>query len=480
MIKKRLTTTLQLGMAVFMMLFATNLVPIAGSVAFADELTDPASVTQSAESTDESTPQLSDTNSDATNPVNNEVTSPSNNTINDNNTPNPLANILNDRLVNEIVVAPNDVCPNVPGDQATVPVGLVLSESGDCHVTICHRDAASNKPYVQITVAVSAVDNDLGNDNGRGDHIAEHTGPVFNSSMQQGDTWGDIIPPVPGIHSGLNWTTEGQAVYNNDCDVDLTSVTPAAVTFNDVCGTEDDTYTIPTTAGVTYRVGGEPKDAGTYAGSGEVTVTATANVGYTLSGATSWSHSFTDEDCPEEDKVTICHRDAAVKKPYVRITVAVSAVDGDQGNNGGQGDHFLEHTGPVFNVTMEQGDTWGDIIPPIPGIHDGLNWSAEGQAIYNNDCAPATVTDVCPNIEGNQTTVPGGLVKVGDNCVVPDNGTVLGVSTVATIIKAPVAGQGQLVDTGENPLVEMLIGLTIFSLAIGSAVLSRKVNPQTS
>ncbi len=320
MIKKRLTTTLQLGMAVFMMLFATNLVPIASSVAFADELTDPALLTRTNEtSADEVTPQLNDAtnpvNNDANTPSSNDLTSPRNNSINDNNTPNPLANIVNNRLVNEIVVAPTDVCPNVPGDQVTVPAGLVLSESGDCHVTICHRDAASNKPYVQITVAVSAADNDLGNDNGRGDHFAEHTGPVFNS-------------------------------------------------------------------------------------------------------------------------------------------------------------------------TMQQGDNWGDIIPPIPGIHDGLNWSAEGQAIYNNDCAPAVVTviDVCPNIEGNQTTVPAGLVKVGDNCVVPeDNGTVLGVSTVATIIKAPaVGGQGQLVDTGENPIAEMLIGLTIFSLAIGSAILTRKVTPQTS
>ena len=83
------------------------------------------------------------------------------------------------------------------------------------------------------------------------------------------------------------------------------------------------------------------------------------------------------------DKVTICHRTASETNPYVKITVDADSVDGDLGNDNGQGDHYLEHTGPVFPAVGADGK-WGDIIPPIAGVHNGLNWTAEGQAIYYN------------------------------------------------------------------------------------------------
>lgn len=88
------------------------------------------------------------------------------------------------------------------------------------------------------------------------------------------------------------------------------------------------------------------------------------------------------------DKVTICHRTNSVKNPYVKITVSKNAVDGQ----GGNGDHYAEHQGPVATspaVAQQLKDNkteWGDIIPPVPGAHNGLNWTAEGQAMYNNNC----------------------------------------------------------------------------------------------
>ncbi|MDR6638306.1 hypothetical protein J2Y68_001950 [Paenarthrobacter nitroguajacolicus] len=71
-------------------------------------------------------------------------------------------------------------------------------------------------------------------------------------------------------------------------------VTPAAVVFTDKDGTKDDSYTVPATAGVEYLVGGKVVAAGTYPGSGTVTVTARAVTDYVLAaGATaSWTGTF--------------------------------------------------------------------------------------------------------------------------------------------------------------------------------------------
>ncbi|WP_454811290.1 S8 family serine peptidase [Paenarthrobacter nitroguajacolicus] len=77
-------------------------------------------------------------------------------------------------------------------------------------------------------------------------------------------------------------------------------VTPAPVVFTDMHGTKDDTYTVPTTAGVEYLIGGNVVAAGTYPGSGTVTVTAKAVTDYVLAeGATSeWSQVFKATPAP--------------------------------------------------------------------------------------------------------------------------------------------------------------------------------------
>jgi uncharacterized protein YkwD len=51
-------------------------------------------------------------------------------------------------------------------------------------------------------------------------------------------------------------------------------------------------YTLPTSKGVTYRANGIGKPAGSYPGVGTVTVIAVPDNGYTISGTSSWTHTF--------------------------------------------------------------------------------------------------------------------------------------------------------------------------------------------
>lgn len=107
-----------------------------------------------------------------------------------------------------------------------------------------------------------------------------------------------------------------------------------------------------------------------------------------------------------EHKVTICHRTNSATNPYVQITVDFHAVDG----HGEDSDHAGVHTGDVYEAGMkESGEAWGDIIPafttPDGESHEAVNWTAAGQAIFDNGCelpaevAPAGEEDEIENSE---------------------------------------------------------------------------------
>ncbi|MEQ4567605.1 hypothetical protein ABHM97_16685, partial [Paenarthrobacter sp. CAP02] len=116
----------------------------------------------------------------------------------------------------------------------------------------------------------------------------------------------------------LGW---GQWTTDSDPEMMPAVVTPTAVTFTDKDGTKDDAYTVPATTGVEYLVGGKVVAAGSYPGSGTVTVTARAVTDYVLApGATaSWTGTFkstplvvtpaavvfTDKDGTKDDAYTV-------------------------------------------------------------------------------------------------------------------------------------------------------------------------------
>jgi len=94
---------------------------------------------------------------------------------------------------------------------------------------------------------------------------------------------------------------------------------------------------------------------------------------------------FNDCNVPEDGEpgdinVTICHATASQNNPYQQISPSVNSIVNPNGHG--------THTGPVFFPDIEE--PWGDIIPPFEyGDNEsfpGLNWDADGQAIYFNDC----------------------------------------------------------------------------------------------
>lgn len=86
---------------------------------------------------------------------------------------------------------------------APTPTATAIPAAPAGKVTICHRTASAQNPYVMMTIDQNAVTR-RGHDT--------HTGGVFPAKP-----WGDIIPPF-GTYPGLNWAA-GAAILNSQCEV---------------------------------------------------------------------------------------------------------------------------------------------------------------------------------------------------------------------------------------------------------------------
>jgi len=106
------------------------------------------------------------------------------------------------------------------------PSATSLAADAKIEITICHATGSQGNPYIVNSPAINssgAFAGELaGGHNG-------HTGPLWFPGIQV--SWGDIIPPYvypPAnfTYAGLNWTAEGQAIYDNDCNIPEATATP--------------------------------------------------------------------------------------------------------------------------------------------------------------------------------------------------------------------------------------------------------------
>jgi hypothetical protein len=99
-------------------------------------------------------------------------------------------------------------------------------------------------------------------------------------------------------------------------------------------------------------------------------------------------------------KIDICHATSSRTNPYNYINVSINSVENAISVHG-----HADHTGGIFPA-----DPWGDIIPPFTYetvSFPGLNWTAEGAAMWANGCnVPAATETPTPSATPATTSTP--------------------------------------------------------------------------
>ncbi|WP_349034904.1 hypothetical protein [Pseudarthrobacter sp. SORGH_AS 212] len=167
-------------------------------------------------------------------------------------------------------------------------------------------------------------------------------------------------------------------------------VTPAAVTFTDKAGTSEDTFTIPTKAGVEYVVGDLVKAAGTYPASGTVSVRARATTDYVLAAgaAVEWSQTFSSKHpavpgsmIPVAPFRALDTRNSATVQPDGTVSFQVAGVGGVPSGV----------SAVVFNMTVADAKSFGFVTAYASGSDrpdaSNLNFD-KGQIVANSVTVP--------------------------------------------------------------------------------------------
>ena len=109
-------------------------------------------------------------------------------------------------------------------------------------------------------------------------------------------------------------------------------------------------------------------------------------------------------------KVTICHATNSNTNPYIVESVDIASSGYVKGGH-------ADHTGPIWDATLKARHiSWGDIIPTYTYgtfSYVGLNWTAQGQAIWNAGCMiPKPPSPASPSASSNQPQTPSASASV--------------------------------------------------------------------
>ena len=271
------------------------------------------------------------------------------------------------------------------------------------------------------------------------------------------------IPTVTGIQYKVNGVEKSAGTYSTNGATSLTitavaksgyvltgitswtltfvnqsCVAPTAPTSVDMCGTSDDTYTIPSTTGVIYKVDGITKPAGQYQTSTDVTITAeAADSNYALTGTTLWSQTFDSEKCPvqltAEGDPTFIDECGTENDSYTIVPAdhVIYKIDGQE-----VAATFYPHASGSVVIVAEPAD-------PDYALVGQTEWTHEFSAA---SCADITATAVCDRAGvivtlKNEGDMEGYAWVNGEEVVVDGNSSV-DVVVPFTLWKASVSVYG--------------------------------------
>ena len=189
---------------------------------------------------------------------------------------------------------------------------------------------------------------------------------------------------------GAGLVDAAKALHLSGADLPAGTVMPAAVTFSDHDGTAQDTFTIPVSKGVEYLSAGIVVAAGVHHGSGQVTVSARAEPGYTMmAGAQSqWSFKFAATFAPVPGSLIpvtpFRALDTRSGPPVVSDSTVSFQVAGQPGIP-------AQVSAVVFNMTVAEARSYGFVTAYASGTirpdASNLNFNA-GEIVANAVTVP--------------------------------------------------------------------------------------------
>jgi len=265
-------------------------------------------------------------------------------------------------------------------------------------------------------------------------------------SLAQGSSVTVTAVAQPGytLTGQTSWTLTANRI---DCTVTSTPATPTIAQAECTAPGQATTarYTIPTTAGVEYRIGGDRVAAGSYdlAQGSSVTVTAVAQPGYTLTGQSTWTLTANRIDCTvKATPATPTITQAACTGTPGDATIPTYTIPATAGVN------YLVNGSVVAAGTYSttQGATVSITAEPKSGyvLEGTASWSLQATAI---DCTEHVT--VVAAVFGNETCV--NRASVDGTLVLPaTTGVVYSVSPASAIIAAVPAPDAVTAIDGSN------------------------------